>query len=84
MDMPKVVSPWLRDSPGALLGLFRSSSEGLTKSEAVRQSGLSRSAINQRLNLLVGAGLLQPDDHGTRTGGRPADRFRLNEVGVSS
>ncbi|MFC6357179.1 ROK family protein [Luethyella okanaganae] len=73
-----VVSPWLRDSPGALLGLFRASTNGLTKSEAVRRSGLSRTAINQRLSLLLAARLLQPTDVGARTGGRPADRFHLN------
>lgn len=76
--MPKMVHPWLRDSPGALLSLFRETTAGLTKSQAVQQSGLSRTAINQRIGLLLGAGFIQPADQGASTGGRPADRFQLS------
>lgn len=70
------VSPWLRDSPGSLLALFREGADGFTKSQVAQLSGLSRTAINQRVDVLLRAGFLEQAEE-SPTGGRPADTFRL-------
>ena len=75
--MPKV-SPWLRDSPGAVLALFRENPGGLTKSEVMQLTGLSRTAISQRVDVLADRGLLEPTANEALEGrGRPAGRFVL-------
>jgi len=80
MTMPRAVEPhpWLRDSPGAILGLFRSDAEPLTKADVVRLSGLSRTAVNARVNPLIEAGILRLSRSQSTTGGRPAERYELN------
>lgn len=65
--------------PGDLFRLFRLRPVGLTRTELARMSGLARSTVNQRIELLQTAGLLVAAADGTRTGGRPADRFLVNE-----
>lgn len=70
-------SHWLRDGPGAVLRIFREHGRPLTKSEVVALSGLSRSAITQRIELLVAADLLRPA-RAAATGGRPAEGYELN------
>ena len=64
---------------GDILNLVRSRPGGLTKTELSALTGLSRTTINQRLEPLVGAGLLVASVDEARTGGRPADRFSLDE-----
>lgn len=68
-----------QDGVGGIFRLFRSYPDGLTKSDVVRLSGLSRTTVNQRLEPLLAAGLLMPAAEEARTGGRPADRFVVNE-----
>lgn len=73
-------SHWLRDSPGALIPLFRAHADGLTKLELSTRSGLSRTAVNQRVEALLTGGYLaaSPAIEGGR--GRPADRFTLSQT----
>ncbi|MBB5159468.1 putative NBD/HSP70 family sugar kinase [Saccharopolyspora phatthalungensis] len=70
---------WLRDTPGALIPLFREHRDGLTKSETMRLTGLSRTAVSQRIDALVEAGYLTSGS--TTAGdvrGRPAERFTMH------
>ncbi len=60
-----------------IAAMFRAGS-ALTRSDVVRGSGLSRSTANQRLEELMGAGLVVAVENGTSTGGRPAGLFSLN------
>jgi predicted NBD/HSP70 family sugar kinase len=70
-------------SLGDVLGLFRDEPAGLTKSDVMRLTGLSRTTVNQRLDALVGAGLLTAAPEDARTRGRPAGQFVINrERGV--
>ncbi|MFC5832665.1 ROK family transcriptional regulator [Nonomuraea insulae] len=72
-----------KDSPGAVFALFRSHPEGLTKTEVARLAGLSRTAVNQRIEALLAQSLIVPSSQDANTGGRPADRFDVNpERGV--
>ncbi|MFJ3489743.1 ROK family transcriptional regulator [Leifsonia aquatica] len=76
--MPKS-TPWLRDSPGAVFSLFREHVGGLTKSEVVRLTGLSRTAISSRVDALTDRGFLVAQTNDSPEGrGRPAERFVLN------
>ncbi|GAB3959829.1 hypothetical protein GCM10029978_007700 [Actinoallomurus acanthiterrae] len=59
-------------SHGEVFGLFRDVRDGLTKADVMRHSGLSRTAVNQRLDSLLAAGLLVPAPEEARTRGRPA------------
>jgi predicted NBD/HSP70 family sugar kinase len=58
--------------------LFRDVVGGLTKSEVMRHTGLSRTTVNQRLDGLLAAGLLIPAPEDARTRGRPAGQFVVN------
>jgi predicted NBD/HSP70 family sugar kinase len=49
----------------------------LSRADVVRRSGLSRATANQRLDALIGAGLVIEADV-SATGGRPASLFALN------
>lgn len=70
---------WLRDTPGALVPLFRAHDAGLTKSETMRLTGLSRTAVSQRIDALVRAGYLTSRSATGADGpGRPAERFVLD------
>jgi predicted NBD/HSP70 family sugar kinase len=70
-------------SPGEVLGLFRDVPAGLTKTDVMRLTGLSRTTVNQRIDGLLGAGLLVPASEDARTRGRPAGQFVVNrERGV--
>ena len=70
---------WLRDTPGALVPLFRAHHAGLTKSETMRLTGLSRTAVSQRIDALVQAGYLTSRSAAGSDGpGRPAERFALD------
>ncbi len=65
-------------TPGEILELFRRAPDGLTRTEAARLAGLSRTALNQRVDRLLRHRLILPVGSDLRTGGRPADRFQLN------
>lgn len=71
--------------PGDLLALFRARSP-LTRAEVMTLTGLSRSTVNQRIDLLTEAGLLVergPDVVPGRGRGRPAGSFAFNvDAGV--
>lgn len=70
-------APWLRATPGALFGLLRRHAEGLSKSEVVALTGLSRSATSQRIDALLEAGLLVPT---SRVGATPVREVPVREV----
>ncbi|MFC4010180.1 ROK family protein [Nonomuraea purpurea] len=61
-----------------MFALFRSHPDGLTKTEVARLAGLSRTAVNQRVEALLGHALIVPSSQDANTGGRPADRFDVN------
>ncbi len=65
------------DGVSELLALFREHGE-LTRSELTRRSGLSRTAVTQRVDALVDAGLLVAAPGDVQTKGRPADSFRFH------
>lgn len=66
--------------PGEVLALFRTHPP-LTRADVMRITGLSRSTVNQRIDLLLEAGLLaerEPDVVPGRGRGRPAGSFTLD------
>lgn len=78
MHTPGIVAARMGVSAGEILGLFRDSTDGLTKAEVMRRTGLSRTTVNQRLDGLLAAGLLIPAPEDARTRGRPAGQFIVN------
>lgn len=69
-------------APVGLLPLLRLMRQErlLTKNEMVHRSGLSRSTVNQRIDTLMGLGLVVPaGEESTR--GRPAGSFAFNKAG---
>ena len=80
MDVTALGPPTARSGVSDLFriaAMFRSQS-ALTRADVVRVSGLSRSTANQRLEELIGAGLVVAAEAGTSTGGRPAGLFSFN------
>ena len=65
-------------SSGHLLQLLRDG-VATTRPQLVRRSGASRSAVAQRVDALLEAGLVREDGASTSTGGRPAVRLRFNQ-----
>jgi len=65
------------DSPGHLLWLVRTG-RARTRSDLQRATGLSRSTVVQRLDLLLAAGLIRVAGAAASTGGRPAQRLGFN------
>jgi predicted NBD/HSP70 family sugar kinase len=65
------------DSPGHLLWLVRTG-RAHTRSDLQRVTGLSRSTVVQRLDLLLVAGLIRVSGAAASTGGRPAQRLVFN------
>ncbi|MEV0408825.1 ROK family protein [Actinoallomurus sp. NPDC050550] len=78
MDRVNVAALRAGVSHGEVFGLFRDVRGGLTKADVMRLSGLSRTAVNQRLDSLLAAGLLVPAPEEARTRGRPASQFVVN------
>lgn len=70
-------APWLLDGPGAVLDLIRQTPGGMTKLELMRATGLSRTAVTQRVDALIEAGLLESASSTPGGRGRPADRFEV-------
>jgi predicted NBD/HSP70 family sugar kinase len=64
----------------SVLRLFRTRGP-LTRADVARLTGMSRTALNQRLDVLLGAGLLVASQGGVRTKGRPADQFQFDGSG---
>ena len=68
---------------GHILALFRSRGP-LTRGEVMDSTGLARSTVNQRLDTLLGAGLLIPAGESASTGGRRPGRFAFNaQAGIT-
>ncbi|WP_433236073.1 ROK family protein [Streptosporangium sp. CA-135522] len=78
MDTTALFAPRMGVSSGEILSLFRDVSDGLTKADVMRRTGLSRTTVNQRLDGLLAAGLLIAASQDARTRGRPAGRFVVN------
>src|SRR3954468_11666997 len=80
-----VVDPAVRSSPtsaGALLRLIR---EGVavTRADIARHTGLARSTVAQRVDALLGAGLVYEAGGTASTGGRPPTVLAFNhDAGV--
>ena len=68
------VSP---DGPGAILALVRAD-RAVTRQALIALTGLSRSTIAQRLDVLLRAGYLAAAAPAESSGGRPAGAFQLN------
>lgn len=66
--------------PGAVLALFRNR-QAHTRTDLTRLTGLARSTVTQRLDVLLTAGLIIPDGESVSTGGRPPTQFKFNAVG---
>lgn len=62
-----------------VLRLFRTLGP-LTRAQVMDLTGLSRTALNQRLDILIGAGLVVGSQGEVPTRGRPADRFHFNST----
>lgn len=69
-----------RADPQALSPLLRHIAEGSAKTRAhlARVTGLSRSSVSQRVDVLLGKGLIVEDGTTASGGGRPALRLRIN------
>ena len=67
-------------SAGELLQLVRSG-RAATRSELVRRTGLSRTAVNARLDDLRRLDLVAETGRGPSTGGRPAGRIDFHPAG---
>jgi predicted NBD/HSP70 family sugar kinase len=63
---------------GRLLELVRTGAAD-TRVSLTRESGLARATVNDRLDLLLDAGLLSPNGNAASTGGRRAASFAFNE-----
>jgi predicted NBD/HSP70 family sugar kinase len=64
-------------SSGHLLALLRSGAAS-TRPQLAQQTGASRSAVSQRVDALIAAGLVREDGPSASTGGRPAVRLRFD------
>src|SRR3954463_10473564 len=77
-----VIDPAIRSSPtsaGALLRLIR---EGVavTRADIARHTGLARSTVAQRVDALLGAGLVYEAGGSASTGGRPPTVLAFNHA----
>ena len=63
--------------PGALLHLVRTG-QATTRAELAARTGLARSTVAQRVDLLIDAGLLLQAGEAPSTGGRPPMRLAFN------
>lgn len=62
---------------GDILALFRGGL-ALTRNDVVRSTGLSRSTVSQRIDMLLRSGYLRQHTDEAATGGRPANRYTFN------
>jgi predicted NBD/HSP70 family sugar kinase len=86
--MPKSLAPDARSAPGpppspgvlgpgALLALIREDGP-MTRRDLADRTGLGRSTVAQRVEALLGRGLLVQESEGRSTGGRPPSLLRFN------
>lgn len=75
----KAGQSWGSTGPGVLLRLIRTADQW-TKSELVRESGLSRTTLIERLEHLQSAGYVTSNKQPTKTGGRPAETYSFNHL----
>jgi predicted NBD/HSP70 family sugar kinase len=78
--MGEVVPMWQSGVPGSSGHLLQLLRDGVaaTRPQLVQHSGASRSAVAQRVEALIEAGLVREDGASSSTGGRPAMRLRFN------
>jgi len=67
------------NSAGALFQLVRSG-QARTRADLVKQTGLARSTVAQRVEALIGLGLVDVVGDGASTGGRPPKAFAFNST----
>jgi predicted NBD/HSP70 family sugar kinase len=70
------VSPHIL-TPGVLFQLVRDGEAG-SRAELARTTGLARSTVSQRVDALLGLGLLVEQGGGTSTGGRPPTKLAFD------
>jgi predicted NBD/HSP70 family sugar kinase len=63
--------------PGAVLGLVRTAG-AITRGELMARTGLGRSTVSQRIDLLLAHGLVRELGEGPSTGGRPPSTLVFN------
>jgi predicted NBD/HSP70 family sugar kinase len=76
MARRRTVSPQLL-TPGVLFQLVRAG-EADSRADLARTTGLARSTVSQRVDALLGLGLLVEQGGGTSTGGRPPTRLAFD------
>lgn len=78
VELGRVVAP---ATPGAgeIFQILRDG-RGRTKAELATLTGLARSTVSHRVDVLLGAGLLHPDGAAASTGGRPPARVAFNPL----
>lgn len=67
----------LRYGAGELFQVLRDG-RAWTRAELMRETGLSRTSVSERLNDLLGTGLVVPTSDGVSSGGRPPSRVKFN------
>ena len=77
LDRPVAVPDEILDALVAVLDVVRHESAS-TRPEIIRRTGLGRGVIVQRVDELIGRGLLAEDGLGASTGGRAPRAIRLN------
>src|SRR5690625_4599151 len=65
------------NSPGDVLGLISRGDAG-TRAELARLTGMARSTVAQRVDTLIGYGIVDERESGASTGGRPPRVLRLD------
>lgn len=75
--MEPVAPPVCASTPGALLQLVRTG-QATTRADLAALTGLARSTVSQRVDLLIDAGLLLQAGEGPSTGGRPPMKLAFN------
>lgn len=74
----KTGQSWGSTGPGMLLRLIRTA-DRWTKTELVRESGLARTTLIERLENLQRAGYVSSNKQPSKTGGRPAETYSFND-----
>jgi predicted NBD/HSP70 family sugar kinase len=77
MSSPQNHSTRVGSGPGSLLQLFLDGSAH-TKAQLTRTTGLSRSTVSSRIDVLVRKGLLKPAGEAASSGGRPPAQIEFN------
>lgn len=75
--METVATSVYASTPGALLQLVRTG-QATTRTDLASLTGMARSTVSQRVDLLIEGGLLVQDGEGPSTGGRPPMKLAFN------